>query len=111
MPDLKPWVKTVFILYIATTVPILALLLFLLVTRLPVTVAVAWYSLTLLAGEFSLALDGRNLVGMATSGLQAFILSLQMMGILYLLYSLGRTLTVVLLRRIRRCRSGPVTGL
>ena len=108
LPDLKPWVKTLFILYIATTIPILALLLFFLVTRLPVAMGVAWHSLTLLAGEFSLALDGRNLVGMATAGLQAFILFLQMLGIVYLLYTLGRTITLLVLRRIRRRSGGPV---
>ena len=111
LPNLKPWVKAVFVVYIVTTVPVLAMLLYLLITRLPVTAAVAWHSLTLLAGEFSLALGGRDPIGMATSGLQAFILSLQMLGILYLLYTLGRTLAVVVLRRIRRRRDGPVTGL
>ena len=109
LPDLKPWVKTVFVLYILTTVPILALLLFLLVTRLPVTLAVAWDSLGLLAGQFSLALAGRDLLGMTSSGLQAFILSLQVLGILYLLYSLVRTVGVTLLRKARR-RSSPAAG-
>ena len=111
LPDLKPWVKAVFTLYIVTTVPILALLLFFLVTRLPVALAIAWHSLRLLAGEFSLALDGRDILGMASSGLQAFILSLQVLGILYLLYSLGRTLSVVLLRRIRRRRASAAAGV
>lgn len=41
LPDLKPWVKAVFTLYIVTTIPILALLLFSLVTRLPVALAIA----------------------------------------------------------------------
>ena len=111
LPDLKPWVKKVFFLYIVTTIPILALLLYLLITRLPVTVSIAWHSLTLLAAELSAALDGRNLVGMVSSSLQAFILSLQMLGIVYLLYALGRTLTVVVLRKVRRRRGGPVAGL
>ena len=110
LPDLKPWVKAVFVLYIVTTIPILALLLFFLITRLPVTMTVAWHSLTLLAAQFSIALDGRNLVGMVSSSLQAFILSLQMLGIVYLLYSLGRTLTVLLLRRISRRRGGLAAG-
>ncbi len=110
LPDLKPWVRVVFILYILTTIPVLALLLFLLVTRLPLTLAIAWDSLKLLAGEFSLALDGQDFLGMTSSGLQAFILSLQMLGILYLLYSLTRALGMVLLRRIRR-RRRPVAGV
>ncbi|QIN80542.1 hypothetical protein GBA65_20795 [Rubrobacter marinus] len=110
LPELKPWVKAVFVLYVATTIPVLALLLYFLITRLPVTVAVAWHSLTLLAGEFSLALGVGDLVGMASSGLQALILSLQLLGIVYLLYALGRTLTVVLLRRLGRLRDGTAVG-
>lgn len=110
LPDLKPWVKAVFVLYVATTIPVLALLLFFLVTRLPNTAALVWHSLTLLAGQFSIALDEGNLVGMTTSALQAFILSLQMLGILYLLYVLGRT-AILLFRRARKRRGANVTGL
>lgn len=107
LPNLKPWVKVVFGLYVAITVPVLALLLFLLVTHLPGTAMLAWDSLLILAREFSLALDGGDLVGMALSALQAFILALQILGISYLLYALGRMLVAALWKRLGRVRREP----
>jgi hypothetical protein len=51
------------------------------------------------ARGFSLALDGGDLLGMMVSVAQAFILMLQMLGISYLLYALGRMLVVALWNR------------
>ena len=99
LPDLKPWVKVVFALYIVVTIPVLALLLFFLVTRLPGIVAVASDSLLIQARGFSYALNTGDLTGMALSGVQAFVIMLQMLGIFYLLYALGRTLIVALWRK------------
>lgn len=96
LPNLKPWVKAVFVLYIIITIPVLALLLFILVTSLPGIGTTAWYSLLLLARGFSMAFEGGNLAGMAVSAAQAFILALQFLGISYLLYALGRMLVTVL---------------
>lgn len=100
LPNLKPWVKVVFGLYVVITVPVLALLLLLLVTRLPNMAMIAWDSLLILAKEFSLALDGGDLVGMALSAIQVFILALQMLGSSYLLYALGRMLVMALWKRL-----------
>jgi putative peptide zinc metalloprotease protein len=104
LPDLKPWVKAVFALYVIVTVPVLSLLLFLLVTSLPGIATTVWDSLLLLAREFSLALDEGNLVGMALLAVQLFILGIQVLGISYLLYALGRMLLVALWRRIGLAR-------
>ncbi len=92
LPDLKPRVRAIFISYVVVTAPVLALLLFLLVTRLPGIAAAAWDSLLIQVRGFSLAMEGGDLLGMAASGAQASILALQMIGISYLLYSLGRKL-------------------
>ncbi len=99
LPDLKPWVKMVFALYIEVTVPVLALLLFFLITRLPGIVAVASDSLLIQARGFSYALNSGDLSGMVLSGVQAFVIMLQMLGIFYLLYSLGRTFSVAIWRK------------
>ena len=107
LPNLKPWVKVVFGLYVAVTVPVLALLLFLSVAHLPGTAMLAWDSLLILVREFSLALDGGDFVGMTLSALQAFILALQMLGVSYLLYALGRMLAVALWKRIGRVHRKP----
>jgi hypothetical protein len=41
LPNLKPWVKGVFATYVVVTVPVLALLLFNLITRLPDIIRIA----------------------------------------------------------------------
>ena len=100
LPDLKPWVRVVFALYVLITVPVLSLLLFLLITSFPAIAMTAWHSLFLLARAFSLALDGGDLVGMTLTAIQAFILGLQMLGVSYLLYATGRMVVLALWKRI-----------
>ncbi|HKH10232.1 MAG TPA: hypothetical protein VKA73_03720, partial [Rubrobacter sp.] len=102
LPDLKPWVKVVFATYVLVTVPVLALLLFNLIRRLPVTTEIAWDSLNIQAAQFSLALDHGDPVGAALSVAQMLILGLQMLGISYLLYRLGRMVVRMILRRAAR---------
>lgn len=104
LPDLKPWVKAVFALYVIVTVPVLSLLLFLLVTSLPGIATTVWDSLLLLAREFSLALDEGDLVGMVLLSVQVLVLGFQVLGISYLLYALGRMLLVALWKRIGLAR-------
>jgi putative peptide zinc metalloprotease protein len=106
LPNLKPWVKVVFSLYVVVTVPILALLLLFLVTGLPGIAVAAWDSLLIQARGFSYALDAGDLLGMAASGAQVLILMLQMLGISYLLYALGRWLLKMIPRRrgVKRTR-------
>lgn len=99
LPNLKPWVKAVFALCVVVTVPVLSLLLFLLVARLPGIGAAVWDSLLIQAKGFSYALDGGDLLGMTMSGAQAFILMLQVLGISYLLYASGRILVTALRKR------------
>jgi len=100
LPALKPWVKGVFAAYIIVTVPVLSLLLFSLITGLPGIATTAWYSLLNQASGFSQALNDGNLLGMAASAVHALLLGIQMLGIGYLLYSLGRMLTRAIWKRI-----------
>jgi putative peptide zinc metalloprotease protein len=104
LPDLKPWVKALFAAYVMVTVPVLSLLLFVLITRLPGIGATAWDSLLAQAAVFSQALDNGYLAGMALSVAQMLILGLQMLGITYLLYSVGRRLVGALWKRIGATR-------
>ena len=104
LPDLKPWVRVVFAAYVAVTVPVLSLLLFVLITRLPRIATTAWDSLLGQAAVFSRALGDGYLAGMALSVAQMLILGLQMLGIAYLLFSLGRRLVTALWRRIGAAR-------
>lgn len=102
LPNLKPWVKGVFAAYVVVTVPVLVLLLFNLITRLPDIVRIAWLSLQNQAADFARASHGGDLVGVAVSVAQMLILGLQMLGITYLLYRLGRMVVRMILKRAAR---------
>lgn len=110
LPDLKPWVKTIFVAYVMVTLPVLALLLFALITHLPGIATTAWRSLLIQTAAFSQALEDRNLVGMALSVAQSLILGLQMVGIVYLLYSLGRRLARAIWGRVTDAGHRPEGG-
>jgi hypothetical protein len=102
LPHLKPWVKGVFATYVVVThvvvtVPMLALLLFNLITRLPDIIRIAWSSLQNQAADLSRALSGGDLVRAALS-----VAQMQMLGITYLLYRLGRMVIRMILKRAAR---------
>ena len=97
LPNLKPWVKAVFALYVAVTVPVLSLLLFYLVTALPGILAAQWDSFLLQAREASFAINDGDAGGVTVAFLQALVVALQVVAISYLLYALGRTALRVLL--------------
>jgi hypothetical protein len=79
---------------------VLALLLALLIIRLPVIVKIAWYSLLSQTAALSQALDNWDLVGMVLSFAQILILGLQMLGIAYLLFRIGRMIVRVVFKRV-----------
>jgi len=102
LPHLKPWVKGVFATYVVVThvvvtVPMLALLLFNLITRLPDIIRIAWSSLQNQAADLSRAVSGGDLVRAALS-----VAQMQMLGITYLLYRLGRMVIRMILKRAAR---------
>ncbi len=89
LPKLKPWVKLVFASYIFLTIPVLALLLFLMVRRLPTIMTGIWGSLLMQARAFADALSVGNILGMLASIAQMLILALPLVGITYMLYRLA----------------------
>lgn len=90
LPNLKGWVKAVFALYILITIPLLAFLLFVMIQGLPRILATAWDSFTIQAGEFSKALKAGDILAMAGTSGQMVLLALPVIGLLYVLYMLGR---------------------
>lgn len=92
LPELKPWVKVVFATYVVLTIPALALLLCLLLVRLPFIVATVWDSLLVQAEIFSAAQISNDFLDMVASGSQMLMLALPLVGIAYLFYRLGRSL-------------------
>ncbi len=86
------------------TIPVLSLLLYLPITRLPWVMATFWKSLLIHAEAFSSALDGGDPFGAAGSIAQMSLLGLQALAIMYLLYSLGRMLAGAAWKRIGAAR-------
>lgn len=92
LPGLKPWVKVVFAAYIICTIPVLWLLMFVLVWILPPFMSALWDALLQQAREFSTALGNGDVPTIVLSAIQAFMLELEMLAIVYLLYMQGRKL-------------------
>ncbi len=90
LPNLKPWVKVVFVSYIIVTISALTFLLFLTVIYIPTTLMITWYALLAQNTAFTSALSNRNVLGMVSSVVQELILSLPLWSTVYLFYILGR---------------------
>lgn len=104
LPNLKPWVKVVFATYVIVTIPVLSLLLFVLIIRLPWIVDAFWESLLIQAHAFSSALGGGDPFGATASTAQMLFLGLQALAITYLLFRLSRMLAAAARRLIGTAR-------
>ena len=92
LPQLKPWVKRVFLTYLLLTLPVLALFLVLFAVRAPGILTMTFDSYVQQGGAFAQAFSNGNVVGMALSAMQMIMLALLVLGIAYMFYSLGRQL-------------------
>lgn len=88
LPALRRWARAVFLAYLALTLPVLAFLLFLLVTRVPGILTVMWDALLTHAEIVRAAAGEGDLLALATSLAQIVILTLPLLGTTYLLYTL-----------------------
>jgi hypothetical protein len=113
LPELKPWVKAVYTVWAALTVPVLALFLFLFIWFGPRVLAAFWDSFLRMAATFSTAMDGGDALGMAAAGLNMFVLALNIFIGLYFTYLLARIPVKALLdKRARGHRpSGVLIGI
>jgi len=91
LPNLKPWVKVVFALYILVTIPLLVFLIFLMVTGLPRILATAWDSFFKQGEIFAGAVGKGDILTMLGSGGQILLLAIPVGGTLFVLFSLART--------------------
>jgi putative peptide zinc metalloprotease protein len=90
LPKLKRWVSIVFGTYVVVTIPLLAGLLYLFVTRAPRFVAAIVDSFSIQTHAFAdAARDGAYLAAYAAAT-QMLILALMLVGIVYFVYSLAR---------------------
>jgi putative peptide zinc metalloprotease protein len=79
--DLKPWAKTVFILYTIIVIPVIALLVFFAIKTFPAVFATALDSGSKLAGTAGEGLSKGDWVAVAASVVQILILGLQVLGL------------------------------
>ena len=90
LPNLKPWVKRIFIAYIALTIPVLALLLYLFVKHAPRILGILLDALQTQMEEFSQAWGAGDALRVTAALAQMLILALELLGIMYLLVNLAR---------------------
>lgn len=106
LPPLKPWVKRVFITYIALTLPTLAVLLVAFVIRAPWFFATTWGAYFASLEALFASAQARDLAGAALASMQALLLGLIMLGIVFLFWDLGRKLLAAVLgSRAARARA------
>jgi putative peptide zinc metalloprotease protein len=99
LPDLKPWVKTVFTVWVALTVPVLVIFLSLFFWFGPRFLAAYWDSFLRQSAAFSAAMDGGDALGMTVAGLHMFVLALNILIFAYFTYLLVRIPVKALLAR------------
>jgi putative peptide zinc metalloprotease protein len=88
LPPLKPWAKVAFGTYLIVTIPALAVLTYFLFRSLPWTLTTTWDSMRQQIDAFSAAWANADLKNSAIAAGQILLLTLPLMGIAYLLYSL-----------------------
>jgi putative peptide zinc metalloprotease protein len=88
LPRLKPWVRAVFVAYIALTLPVLAVLVYLMMTRMPRFAVTTWGALLRQGGNLSEALLSGDAAGIALVAAQILMLGLSLFAIAFLFYSL-----------------------
>ena len=98
LPALKPWVKAVFTAYVCLTIPALVILLLLFVTRAPWMLGVVWDTYRWRGADLRDAINAGDLIGVVLYSLQICLLAFLAIGILYMLYNLGRQAVVTIWR-------------
>lgn len=98
IPDLKPWAKTVFIVYTIVVVPLIALLLFLAIKTFPTVFATALDSASKLATTAGEGLSRGDGVAVAAAVVQILILALQVLGLGVLVFTVLKRVFVGLWR-------------
>jgi putative peptide zinc metalloprotease protein len=96
--DLKPWAKTVFILYTIIVVPLIALLVFFAIKTFPAVFATALDSASKLAGTAGEGLAKGDVIAVAAAIVQILILGLQVLGLGVVVFTVLKRIFVGLWR-------------
>jgi putative peptide zinc metalloprotease protein len=91
LPSLKPWVKAAFAIYLATTLPILACLFFLMVKGLPGFLRTTWDALLVQTKLFPIAQRHGDFLTLLLLGTQVLLLMLPVLGTFTIIYRMSRT--------------------
>ena len=101
LPTLRPWVRRVFITYIALTLPAVVLFTLFLLARLPVLVGLVWDAIRLQASQLATAAVNLAFGTVVLAVLQIAVLGFELAATAYILIKLG-TLVVAGLRALGR---------
>lgn len=93
-PELKPWAKWVFGLYIVITVPLLVFLLFIMVTSVPRILATFWDAMWQQVGNIGNSWQSGDYLGLAASVGQILLLALPTFALVFTLFNLSKKLVV-----------------
>ena len=96
--DLKPWAKTVFVLYTIIVVPVIALLVFFAIKTFPAVFATALDSASKLVGTAGDGLAHGDVVAVAAAIVQILILGLQVLGLGVIVFTVLKRIFVGLWR-------------
>src|SRR5439155_9826759 len=96
LPDMKPWVRLIFTLFLILTIPVLAVLFVLMIVGFPAVLATTWDSMQAQLGVLSEAIERRSVVPAVLSALQLLLLSLPILGTIYLIVVMARPVLAAL---------------
>ena len=105
VPEMRPTVRRVFVIYTVLAIPALAVLLIMFLLRAPSILAATWESCLVQANYLSRAFAAGDFSIVALSALQMMVLALILVGIVLLLVDLVRKVITAALPRIRRRRA------
>jgi outer membrane lipoprotein-sorting protein len=90
LPNLKPWVRVAFTIYLVATIPVLTYLFFLMVRDLPRLLARTWHAFRVQVGMFPIAHSHGDFLTMLLLGTQVLLLALPVLGTFCILYSVSQ---------------------
>jgi putative peptide zinc metalloprotease protein len=96
LPELKPWVRAAFAIYLLVTIPTLALAVLLFLVGFPQLIELSAQALVYQVRLFSLARSTDDAVLIAAATAQALLLGLALVGVVYFLFTLVRKPAVAL---------------
>ncbi|MBA2757639.1 MAG: DUF3105 domain-containing protein [Chloroflexi bacterium] len=90
LPTLRPWVRRIFVAYIALTIPAIALFLIVLLVRLPTLLGLVWDAMTVQLSQLATAVANSVPITVILSALQIGLIVLELGATAFILAKIGR---------------------